>query len=102
MTIFILILIAILLYFAFAVYRKLYSAVISIILIFTPPLVLLFLGVEHYENNEYLTFFSDSIPGREFYHLIAVWLAVNLVCSGLIVRNYISYLRVNKKKFWSS
>lgn len=102
MTIFIFILIAILLYFAFAVYRKFYSVTLAILIIFIPPLMLLFLGAEYYENNDYLTFFSDSIPGREFYHLISIWLIVNLFCSALIVRNYISYLRVNKKKFWNS
>ena len=99
MTFLILFIIAVLLYFSFAVYRKIYSVVLSIIFIFIPPLLLFYLGAEHYGSNEYLTFVSERIPPREFYHLIGVWCLINLVCSALIIKNYIAYLRVNKKRF---
>jgi hypothetical protein len=40
-------------------------------------------------------FFYTYIGTSEFYHLMAAWYAMDLLCSAIIIRRYLEYRKIN-------
>ena len=43
-----------------------------------------------------IRFFYADIGSSEFYHLMALWYAMDLLCSVIIVRRYLEYRKINR------
>lgn len=91
----ILAILALLLIFVFKTYRTVLAVIVAILFIFGITSAVLGWGIAVYSQGSRLFFFNGEIAGREFYHLIAAWYAVDLLCSVLIIRNLRAYRSVN-------
>ena len=95
MTILILLLVA---FFIFAImkkYRNVYSVGAVILLLLGITSAVLIWGEIIFKNSDNLVFFNSKITKKEFFVLLLVWYAADIVSSVIIIRNYIEYRKIN-------
>ncbi len=97
MIFFVIAIIAVLIVFVFMKYRKIYSVVAAVMVIFGMTTVVLVWGIRVFSSGSMMQFFNSSIGNRDFYYLMAAWYAFDLLCAVKIIKNHIDYRKVNYK-----
>lgn len=96
MTFIILSLIVFLILIVFRTYKTLTSVVVIIAVIVGATAAVLIWGHAVFSGHAAIHFFYTGIGPSEFYHLMAVWFAMDLLCSVIIIRRYLEYKKINR------
>jgi hypothetical protein len=95
MFIFIALVLGLYMFLIFRKYRDIPSVVIAVVSIFVVTTAILLRGVFVFSASDSLAFFNQNLHSAEFYHLMAIWYAGNILCSLLIIRRYRAYRKIN-------
>jgi hypothetical protein len=89
-------LIVFLILIVFRKYKTLTSVIITIAGIAGATTVVLIEGLAVLSGHSTIHFFYTGIGSSEFYHLMAVWYAMDLLCSAIIIRRFLEYKKINR------
>lgn len=95
MSFIILLLIAVLITLSFLKYRKIYSVLISALVILGLTTGALFYGLNELNQNSSWILFGKKITWSNYINLIIVWYSADILCSVIIIRNYFEYKKIN-------
>ena len=74
-----------------------YSVIVATLLIFGITTAVLLWGMVAIEKERIIHFFNSDISSDDFYYLMAAWYAADAVCTALIIRNHIAYMKINSQ-----
>lgn len=97
MSFIILVVILIMVLFSLARYNSIFSILRAFIVIFGLTGFFFFYGLNSMAQADFFFFLGREIDRSSFYHLSSVWFGGDIVVAILIIRNYMRYLKVNKK-----
>jgi hypothetical protein len=80
----------------FRKYKTMTSVVITIAGIAGATTAVLIWGLAVLSGHSLIHFFYSGIGSSGFYYLMAVWYAMDLLCSAIIIRRYIEYKKINR------
>jgi hypothetical protein len=92
------IIIGVLAFLIIVVFRKnrtIFSVVMTSAMLAGATTAVLLWGRAASDGQPAIHFFNIDMGTREFYHLMAAWYAMDLLCSVIIIRRYIEYRKIN-------
>lgn len=98
MSFIILVVIFIMVLFSLARYNSIFSVFRAFIIIFGLTGVFFFYGLNSLAQADPFLFLGKELSRTSFYHLSSVWFGGDILVAILIIRNYMRYLKVNKKR----
>jgi hypothetical protein len=88
--------IAFLILLVFRKYKSVLSVIVTIIILMGLTAGVMAWGTVILSNHPLISFFYSSIGPREFYHLMAFWFCVDILCAGTIIGRYREYKKINR------
>lgn len=79
----------------FRKYKSIYSVIISLAFITGITTSVLIWGLTKVSGQSEIQFFYTGIGKSEFYHLIAAWYCMDLLCAVTIIKRYRDYKKIN-------
>lgn len=79
----------------FRKYKSRFSVIATIALITGITTAVLVWGLTILTGESAIRFFYTSIGKSEFYHLVAAWYGMDILCSVTIIRRYREYKKIN-------
>lgn len=83
--------------FSLGKYKNIFSIFRAFIIIYGLTALFYFYGLNSLAQTDSFLLMGKEISRSSFYQLSSVWLGGNIVVSFLIIRNYMRYLKVNRK-----
>ena len=97
MSFIILVVILIMVLFSLARYNSLFSIFRAFIIVFGLTGIFFFYGLNSMAQADSFLFLGSELDRSSFYHLSSVWFGGDILVAVLIIKNYMRYLKVNKK-----
>lgn len=97
MSFIILVVILIMVLFSLARYSSVFSVLRAFFIIFGLTGIFLFYGLNSMAQADSFLFLGREIDRSSFLHLSSVWFGGDILVAVLIIKNYMRYLKVNKK-----
>lgn len=76
-------------------YRRIYSVILAILVLFCLTTLALLKGFDIYNTNPSWNFLGKKLSEKSFIYLIIAWYVTDVICSILVIRNYIEYKKIN-------
>ncbi|PKL38951.1 MAG: hypothetical protein CVV44_08770 [Spirochaetae bacterium HGW-Spirochaetae-1] len=76
-------------------YRRIYSLSMAVALLFGLTTAALLYGLNKFQADPSWSIIGQGITKNVYLHFMALWYAFDIICSAIIIRRYIKYLKLN-------